>query len=316
MHQVLISHGLGNQLFQYAFAHFIQSEIGTPVRVENVPVVSRLGHGKRGSMSFKLYDLLNEHSELNFKLNRVVSNYSCVGRLAHRSGLAPRIQESRLKSREFVIWREEREVNSFKFLPMQLDRSIPPTSFRGFFQHWKYVFPNELKIRTELSQNLNNSVLSIASVSHNPSCKLLVVHLRRGDFFIRERPKIEGIVTLESYKKIITQLRGSYENLKVVTLTDSTQSLKKEGIDETFGTILGPEEASAWQSLKLMASANFFISANSTLSWWGAFLSLGNGGRVFIPTPFYRNLEIDGAFDYPGMEHYSSNFYSNLPHMD
>jgi len=42
-HQVIISHGTGNQLFQYTFAHYLALQNNCSVKIENSPIVSRLG---------------------------------------------------------------------------------------------------------------------------------------------------------------------------------------------------------------------------------------------------------------------------------
>jgi hypothetical protein len=57
-----------------------------------------------------------------------------------------------------------------------------------------------------------------------------------------------------------------------------------------------------------MSKADYLIAGNSTLSWWGGFLSFSNGGEVYIPKYFYNNLDSHEAFNYPGFNLYENNF--------
>lgn len=306
MHQVIISHGLGNQLFQYSFAHFLQSYTGKLVKIENSPIISNLGHGR--SAAFKLNDFLANCTELQFSKHNVISNHSLFGRAMHRFGIAPRLAKYITKSKDYEIFIEERESTSFKFLPFTLDKTTPKTSFRGFFQNWRYVQANAEKIFAELSEYLELYVQKRSNFYKTLNSNLLVIHIRRGDFLARNRSSSEGILDLDSYRKIIKDICKNRELMQVVTVTDSPQVLRREGIDKEFGRIIGPDEESVWGTLKIMKEADFLIAGNSTLSWWGSFLVINSGGQAYIPEPFYRDIETGGAFNYPGFQTYDAKF--------
>jgi hypothetical protein len=52
----------------------------------------------------------------------------------------------------------------------------------------------------------------------------------------------------------------------------------------------------------MMANSRYVISANSTFSWWGAYVSKKLGGRVYIPRPWHFDFGIqaltDSAFEF------------------
>ena len=57
-HKVVASHGLGNQLFRFAFAHYLFKKTSSKIYFENSPIVSKLGNFK--SAKYKIADIRHE----------------------------------------------------------------------------------------------------------------------------------------------------------------------------------------------------------------------------------------------------------------
>ena len=134
------------------------------------------------------------------------------------------------------------------------------------------------------------------------------MHVRRGDYLIRDLDNVLGVIYPESYIKIIDKLFKKYDKLNLITVTDDSNLADLKFYKNNFGTILGPDACSPWEALKLMANADYVISANSTLSWWGALLSTTNGGTGFIPDKWHKNLDTKGAFDLPNFCKYQAEY--------
>jgi hypothetical protein len=301
-HQVIVSHGLGNQLFQYAFAHHLALQQGCKVFIENSPIVSKLGGGK--SEVFQLFDLLNSCDHLHFKKNFTVDNYSFFGRFLFKAKLADCLKSLLVKSRHYQLDLETRNT-SFKFFGDSGRNAFSPTSFQGFWQNWRYVEPNSDLIFSEVNTFISEMVPDALQINHS---NLLVCHVRRGDFLIRNRSKELGIIPLSCYIEKINQIKVSNPDIQIITFTDSKDCLTTEKGCEKMGLILGPSYDSHWQILKTMSLADFVIAGNSSFSWWGSFLCLKNGGVPYIPEKFYFNLDTFDAFHYPGFQRYENCF--------
>jgi len=301
-HQVVVSHGLGNQLFQYAFAHHLAIQQNCEVYIENSPIVSKLGEGK--SEIFQLFDLLNSCKHLNFKMNYSIDNYSFFGRFLFKLKLADRLKSFLLKSRNFQLNLETRNT-SFKFFRDSGRSAFSPTSFQGFWQNWRYIEPNSSLIFNEINTFIRETVPDTLQINYS---KLLVCHVRRGDFLVRNRSKELGIIPLRCYIKTIDQIKILNPDIQIVTFTDSKDCLVTEEGYEKMGLILGPSYDSHWQILKTMSVADFVIAGNSSFSWWGSFLCFKNGGISYIPEKFYLNLDTSDAFHYPGFQRYENCF--------
>lgn len=302
-HRVLVSEGLGNQLFQYAFAHYLCEQNKSNVTVLNSPTVAKLEGG--GSRDFALSQLLSTSYLLNFKKTKVISNYSIFGRILFRLKLADRIFSIQTGANKLYNCIETRKT-SFKFFPSIGSDFGPAVLFRGFWQNWQYVYPNQKIINSELTLHFNRNVKDISFTRKNK--KLLVIHIRRGDFLNGGRNNELGLITLDSYFKVIDSITRGNLNIDIVTFTDDINLFANETNVHKLGRIFGPETNDIWSILKFMSYADYLIAGNSTLSWWGGFLSFNMGGEVYIPKNFYKNLESHEAFNYPGFNLYENNF--------
>lgn len=309
--QVIASHGLGNQLFQFAFAHYLNSYFQSKVVFENSPILYKDSLGL--DLTYALGDMFKYCPHLKFKKNISISHKSIVGRSIYTYGGGRQIYSFLTKQKKFDIFKES-EDNKYKF--QSVPTLIKPTSFKGFWQHYKYALFNETCLKNELMQFFTDKFQSSNWIyqnsldlltSPNQKNKTLVVHIRRGDFAKRANDKTFGLIKEESYVNLIKKLQKEHNELNVFTFTDDERKLSDFVNLEAFGNVYGPE-LDPVMILFLMSNANFLISANSSFSWWGAFLSLQNGGEVFIPNKFYRSVNTNDAFLYPNFQIYRNEF--------
>ena len=108
-----------------------------------------------------------------------------------------------------------------------------------------------------------------------------VIHYRCGDYLGHKGDF--GVISVDYYKASID--RG----LPTVVLTDSFERANE--LFEQLGNlkVVSPEECDAWAALVIISEADLIISSNSTLSWWGAFFAVKQGGKAIIPKPFFAN---------------------------
>jgi hypothetical protein len=65
----------------------------------------------------------------------------------------------------------------------------------------------------------------------------------------------------------------------------------KEKIIEKYpnAVVYDSSDATAWDVLTDLANSDVVIAANSTLSWWGAWLCVQNNGLAFLPSIWIRS---------------------------
>lgn len=282
--QFAIFAGLGNQLFQFSLAHEMAAQ-GQKVSlvIDGNPQVDR---------PFELNRLLDQCSHIadyriaNFREVKGRNRFQSLIRY-----LPARIQ-AQIKSKLHLNY----EIHEFAFDYKQLH----PTRLNvGYFQNWRYVanswesFGNELLAL--ISKESNLPLINDLDLSN-----LIVIHVRRGDLI--QSKDTMGLLSPKYYANALSSLKVNLMASKLIIVTDDVKNAKDVADYLGVTQILGPHELTAWQSLSLMANCKYLITANSTLSWWGAFLNNKFGGVSVLPDPWFKKWprDIGDAFNFPG----------------
>lgn len=288
--KVYIKGGLGNQLFQYCFLHYLN-------------IVFRLQVGilkdskPRPDRPFLLGDLLTYCSHIDsgsrkpsaFKKQMTrISNLKFIRRIVYQS------QQARLVF----------ETQEFSFLP-EISHHPTRSIFMGYFQHWRYVEHAWGSIGPEIEKTLN-----LQRTTENLLGDYLVVHVRRGDLLIQNR--LWGILQIDYYDKAIKIAKEILKlpDIAIFVITDQSEEAEKLFSGYENVEIFGPTDLDEWGCLSIMARSKGVIAANSTLSWWGGFLCHKRGGFMVIPDPFFDELgkRAGSAFAFPGVLKVDSGF--------
>ena len=251
---------LGNQLFQWAYAH----QLATHFNLKVTPVFDALHEHK--SYDGNIYEFLYSCDDINpaRRINSIGFLLAVIDKISTKS---PRISTSLCKF--LGIFR----VREFDFIP-ELPKS-PPRLITGFFINHESVKGISHTLADELISGLSKIDLPVVN-----GTKYQVIHVRRGDF-VGLRGTF-GILSADYY------LQNMKANTEVYICTDD-EKLVPDIVKKIKPTkVFGPHDLDPLQVLKLMSEATHVVMSNSTLSWWGGFLCLANSGSVRIPSPFYR----------------------------
>jgi hypothetical protein len=293
--KIFVNGGLGNQLFQVAYAHQ-----GLKSNEQKIQIIS--DPSPRGDRPFDLIPFLEacEHSK------SVRIGFNLFGKITYQikrvvNKLLPKSFRT-LSGLNRNTFTEERPF-SYE-LPGINDHRMHV----GYFQHWKYIESVWKTFGRDLESTINRVILppEIKSLNLSETC---IIHIRRGDL-VRSVGTM-GILDLNYYRNAIARIRESeFGNLKLVGITDDFAGAKNISEDLGLELLLGPSELSSWQSIALMARAGAVICANSTFSWWGGILSAKKGGIVVIPNPWFVNWheEVGDAFLHPNLIPIDSSF--------
>jgi hypothetical protein len=136
-------------------------------------------------------------------------------------------------------------------------------------------------LRNQITNLVNPSLKFKDTIEESKELKPIVVHLRLGDY--RGLSNLYGRVNIEKLRKIIKSVRDA-SDAPTWLFTDSPEDAGPELIKALEVTkVIGPSSLSSpIENLLSVASGSNLICANSTFSWWAAFLK-GPQGKVFYP---------------------------------
>lgn len=271
---VRIWEGLGNQMFQYAYARALK-EKGRDVRIDLDKAYDDVFRKYRNSAS-------RENSVQNFRLSLFPLNmkryrkYNYINRDTCVREAIYWLQANSLWKYKFYEEREPGYSESMEeiegnyyikgwFQSEEYFKSIRPILLKEFVPRKKLRIPGKLRAA------LNDS----ESVS---------LHVRRGDYV-----RLNLALDIGYYVKAMEHMEQIYENPIFVVFSDDLEWVKKNlPIKGRF--ILANEDKNLkdYEELFLMSRCRSNIISNSTFSWWGAWLNQNRNKVVIAPKKWYK----------------------------
>ena len=272
--KVMSEGGLGNQLFQASFAHY-------------------LSQGIPNCEIFFVND--NSNSDRTFFLNNFFQNCSHVQESKSRLQFGRNRHELNLSlTRKFPFFKDKRysrrlikendTTSDFMLYFNQLVVSSHPKEFliRGYFQNWTYHF-----MSSECFLSCLRDALKLNARIVNES-KFACVHIRRGDYW---RFSSHGPLSDQFYINQVWRIKDRVS--KLVVHSDDILAVNNLGM-LPIGVSNYSLSGNAWDLLADASQAAFFIGSNSSLSWWAAFAHdhLGKFGnaQITFPSEWYRGV--------------------------
>ena len=286
---ISLAGGLGNQLFQYAAAlnHdstakiLFERRFGGPRQNQSgLPEIFSfqnswllLGDDEPTSwIPQKIYNSLIRTSGTN-------KNW-----LFSVIGLPMRAFFSLILRRRLGCWLN---VSLSRGLGGEATPTLPIDTYQiGLFQNSENcLHPNVLKSLREL-QPTNPSTELVEWINRAKNQRILVVHVRLGDYLLE--PDF-GIPSPEYYFEAIAGMQALDDFSDIWVFSNDIEKAKEHlsFLNFDFVTWVPEIGGSASETLHLMREGSAFVIANSTFSWWGAFLSKTEDAQVVAPSPWF-----------------------------
>jgi len=163
------------------------------------------------------------------------------------------------------------------------------TVLSGYFQSWKYLAPAAREIRDGLTLREPSSWFIKTSIELESLGKWTSLHLRRGDYAIQSNVHVQGLLKRAYYDRAVSLCKNSSGGFPVVVFSDELEFAKSElkGISKDLIFITDPKGSRPAETMKLLSLADSAIIANSTFSWWAAWISDSPGKTVIAPDPWF-----------------------------
>ena len=162
---------------------------------------------------------------------------------------------------------------SFEFDPAVLD-SRAPCYLKGYWQSPRYFTAIEPQIRRELTVSAPLEGQNRAVADRIRASLAVSVHVRRGDYAANEQTnKFHGTCSAEYYYAAEKLLQSRVGPLTLFVFSDEPQWAQENLRFASPTVVVGHNQPDrAHEDLRLMTMCRHHIIANSTFSWWGAWL--------------------------------------------
>jgi hypothetical protein len=259
---LILKDGLGNQLFQYAAARSLADKLNTNLRLD--------------TSSFK-FNPLREYSLTPFSIEAEIM-----------TGFQQQLLRS--KRRIFKLAKKAGIVH-YDFQYNQQGFHFDPNFFKlknnicieGYWQSEKYFLPIEQRIRNEFAVKIKADEINLFFLDKIKSVESVSLHVRRGDYV--EDPAVNalhGLCSLSYYREAVRIFQRQFNNPYFFIFSDDMSWVKENLLIENSPVeYISHNTGRDYEDLRLMYSCKHNIIANSSFSWWGAWLNT-NPEKVII----------------------------------
>lgn len=260
---VKIMGGMGNQMFQYAYALKLKS-LGYNV-ILDISIYKKYKSHRYELDNFEIY---------NF--DKVESLWKCIWT---KLKLTAQCKSPKILTKEKYL----------NFNPSLL-RPKEGSYISGYFQSDQYfqsisdLLQEHFKAKNELSSHFKYWSNIIQKTKHTCS-----IHIRRGDYMTNKNQNIHGILDLDYYLMAINLIQEKLSDTKFVMFSDDIQWVKKKFVGEQF---IFPKTESNLEDLILMSACENNIIANSSFSWWGGWLNKNPNKLVIAPKQWFKSNKL------------------------
>lgn len=266
--------GLGNQMFQYAAGRALAHRRSVPLCLDT-------------------------------------SFFNNMGDCTPRDFLLPLFHiQANIATEEELYAFEKREMSTYfnKFIPYYKRRIVQEPFYHfdphilslpdgvllnGYWQSEKYFSDFSQQIREEFVLRAPFSEDAEQMHQHIVSSNAVSVHFRRGDYVTSESAqKVHGICDLDYYRRAIELIRQRIGDFRLFIFSDDIEWVEKCAGLEGDIVYVSRTGISAPEEMVLMSMCQHHIVANSSFSWWGAWLNKKRDKIVIAPQQWFAKTDM------------------------
>jgi hypothetical protein len=263
--------GLGNQMFQYAAGTALSHRLGVEHKLD---VSDYLSDGHRR------FELDAFHTRF-----RVASAEECapyrertlLKRVSQR--LRPPYRRDVYKQPGFGYDSRFTEAGDGRYL-------------NGYWQSWRFFEKVEPLIREHFTLRREKTERVSQLAEQLRRSETVSVHVRRGDYKTREAQAYHGILPASYYREAIERVLSRHPKARFLFFSDDMEWVRAH-LDTRLPLFDSGDEVgrTALEDLHLMQHCRHHVIANSSFSWWGAWLNPDPDKTVVAPVDWFATKE-------------------------
>lgn len=263
--------GLGNQMFQYALGRRLSLMHNVPLKLD----ISEFTAYKLRKYSLNIFNIVEDiatASDLRFFNTKLLSTADDV----------PYYEKPTIEQQTYNF-----DPNIFK--------AVPPIYLKGSWQSEKYFISIKDVIVNDFSIKPFSSSHHMAVASRIASSNSIAIHIRRGDYVSNpETNRFHGVCPIEYYTDSLKVIARQVENPNIFVFSDDP-AWAKDHLKSVYPTTYLEPSDSTYDAIDLwlISQCKHQIIANSTFSWWGAWLNTNPHKIVCAPEKWFDSASLN-----------------------
>jgi len=281
--------GLGNQLFQYAAGRALADRLGAslvldatafrtgycqrPFELDRYPIQATVAwRGFRKGPRKGPVPLPDSAGPVEHALRLAGS---IMGGQGHRGNRRPRL--------DVFIQR------GFDYDP-RFETIAGSTYLAGYWQSYRYFESSAETIRRELLRPTPPPGANRDWLSRIGATNAVCVHVRRGDYLLARELRVHGLCSQDYYEKAMHRMAAQLQGAEFFLFSDDHQWCRENFHGPGIHLVDANGPDAAVEDLRLMAACRHHVIANSSLSWWAAWLADHPDQMTIAPEPWFAHL--------------------------
>lgn len=266
--------GLGNQLYQYAAGRALATRLGRPLFIDPRTI--------EPEAPARQYDL----GALNVEENFIKGLDAFCTRWVGSVRLGRLFQTAFPTAKAYRLIRDREEGYDASFF----EPHAGPIILHGYWQSYRYFEDIADNLRQELQFRHAPDRENARMIDLIESSASVSLHVRRGDYVSNAAFSAAlGACDADYYQRAIAKISHETLNPKFFVFSDdpdwAESNLELPGDPVFIRHNLGRSDV---EDLRLMTHCKHFIIANSSFSWWGAWLARGPNKVVIAPERWFN----------------------------
>lgn len=273
--------GLGNQMFQYAAGRSLSQKLNTGLKLD----VEDYKWGR-----YKLHKYCLDKLSINTKK----AGTQEIKKLKFKTAsIIERI------SFKFENKERERGEKSYKNMGTVFDRNFfnlnDDLYIEGYWQSEKYFIDIKDIILGEFILKKPAAGKNLEHLKTINKTESVSLHIRRGDYINNEKTKsLHGIDLKLYYENAVNLIKKSMKNPYFFIFSDEPDWVRENFRGEFKFTVVDCNTGrTGYEDMRLMSACKHNIIANSSFSWWGAWLNQNPEKIVTAPKNWFTDKSID-----------------------
>ena len=286
--------GLGNQLYQLAYADFLRRTYGYHCCIVNDWGIEKANTSGQDRAVRSLFTEIIKYCQFYYISPELGLQWSVYCRT---KPFIRYFEEEQSKNAVYLS-NDKLVFPSFPPLVRKPKLSLPFVyRISGYFQSYKYT---SLEFRNKIREFLEGIVslpTTLEGIASGLTERSVAIHFRRGDFL--KHPEIYKVFGAEHYLRGLNLLAENKDIDKVYVFSDDFDAIESdlEIISQQYN-LVRVEGGTVYEDLYLLSCFKRYVLAGSTFSWWGAFCSqYSDDIEVVVPRyPLKRSTSEDTFF--------------------
>lgn len=268
--------GLGNQMFQYAMGRSFAIQNSQELQLDRTFLDDK---SPREHFTFRNYELGMFNIKASFVTNKELE-------YCHNKAPLQRFLP--------FLKRYETFNEHMSQIPSKDQNSYKNVYLNGYWQNDFFFSSVENQIREDFKFTSEPSAINKEFIPLVERKNSISLHIRRGDYSnVAEIKNVHGLLPLNYYEKSVEYISKQIGNPHFFIFSDDIEWAKYNLDFVTNATFIGHNVGNnSFEDLRLMSLCHHNIIANSTFSWWGAWLNSNPTKIIVAPEKWFNDPTI------------------------